>query len=350
MKKIMLAKEELQVIWKALCSKLLNKPVIYFFGLATYGNIGDIAISIASEAFILQNSKRVLITINDSVSVRLAKVLRHFVTENDCVVFQGGGNMGNIYQIIESERENVFREFNHTNALQIQLPSSVNFNAIDEKDEDLNLIYDKVHVFTREAASYAEANKLSLGMRYLVPDIVFSLANTMPGLFSNVFKEKDSKIKRILVIRRQDEERVISEGFDQLVSSLRVNSDFDVTFTDTVIEVPNLSVRTDEFRKKLLSAKLSEIEKADIVITDRLHGMILALLSKIPVVAFDNSTHKIRSTCRQWLKDYPDLYFLESNQSVNVDDLRKWYSSSNQSRPNLYSDFEQLTNLLKDRN
>ena len=61
----------------------------------------------------------------------------------------------------------------------------------------------------------------------------------------------------------------------------------------------NISPRRREF---FLNKKLDEFAKAEIVITDRLHGMIFATITGTPCIAFDNLSNKV-SGVYEWIMD-----------------------------------------------
>ena len=61
-----------------------------------------------------------------------------------------------------------------------------------------------------------------------------------------------------------------------------------------------------EWKKKVAGARL--------VVTDRLHGMILSLVAGTPCLVLPNSNHKIRQTWKDWLLDVPQLKFIEPEQ------------------------------------
>lgn len=69
---------------------------------------------------------------------------------------------------------------------------------------------------------------------------------------------------------------------------------------------------------KLLSNKIQQFAEAQLVITDRLHGMILCILSGTPCLVLPNSNHKIRQTYLNWLKDHPRVIFVEIENFTQV--------------------------------
>ena len=57
-----------------------------------------------------------------------------------------------------------------------------------------------------------------------------------------------------------------------------------------------------EDRQGQLQELLDAFRKAEIVVTDRLHGMIFSAITGTPCVAFRNRNHKIKSTYDSWLR------------------------------------------------
>ena len=47
-----------------------------------------------------------------------------------------------------------------------------------------------------------------------------------------------------------------------------------------------------ENREQLLKQKIEEFQSAELVITDRLHGMIFSVITGTPCIAFDNLMRK----------------------------------------------------------
>lgn len=339
--------EKVAIICKTVWLFMLKKPKILYFGAATYGNVGDLAITYASEKFLREKSGRKVIMINDSISVMMAGRLRRFITPKDIVVFQGGGNFGDIYPIIEREREQVFSRVHCKQPLMIQMPTSINYEDSDRISfSKIRNIYSYVSIFARESKSYRTGKAMALGRDLaLVPDIVCTL---IPEVMSQHLQHRP-EYSTIIVIRRSDNERQPNNVMEKLIHSYASNSKINVVYTDTVVDVPALSIRTEKSRRQIVDDKISEIAKADVVITDRLHGMILSRVAQVPVIAFDNSTHKIKHTVSDWLSDDEGVLFVDSNESLSVSKVDEWYYDAINTNKSAHFDFEPLTNKIQFR-
>ena len=73
--------------------------------------------------------------------------------------------------------------------------------------------------------------------------------------------------------------------------------------------------------------KLRQLSSAEIVITDRLHGMISSVVAGTKCFAFDNLTGKIHSTKNLWLNKLKTVRILNTSEDfiknidlLNIDD------------------------------
>lgn len=72
-------------------------------------------------------------------------------------------------------------------------------------------------------------------------------------------------------------------------------------------------------REPIVKSKLKEFSNSQIVVTDRLHGMIFAALTGTPCIALNNSDRKVEGVYA-WLSDLPFIFFAK-----NIDDLNKFF-------------------------
>ena len=56
--------------------------------------------------------------------------------------------------------------------------------------------------------------------------------------------------------------------------------------------------------------KLEEFASSEIVVTDRLHGMIFAALTETPCIVVNSMSHKLRG-CYEWIKSLDYIRFVE---------------------------------------
>src|SRR5690606_38729518 len=106
-----------------------------------------------------------------------------------------------------------------------------------------------------------------------VPDIVMTMNKVNAAI----------PRKGVLLVIRNDEERVLTDqercALDEFAQSI---SD-QVNHSDMHY---HKHVRTAEERQVMLAYKFQQFQSAELVFTDRLHGMILAAITGTPCIAF----------------------------------------------------------------
>src|SRR5699024_8947075 len=109
----------------------------------------------------------------------------------------------------------------------------------------------------------------------------------------------------------------IDRYFTNSMKELLVQNQKKVTYSDTISE--NNSIDTMELREKIVNTKINEIADNDMVITDRLHGMILSILAHRPSVILQNGKPNIQSTVKTWLDSCPLVFYLEETNISNLE-------------------------------
>lgn len=123
----------------------------------------------------------------------------------------------------------------------------------------------------------------------------------------HIIKDKTILIQGGGYLGRRDKEKVVSEDEKQGIIKLleKIYSD-DITYTDTVLSF-------DVSQKKRLmyvSQKIEQFSKAEIVVTDRLHGMVMAYLAGTKVIAFGNCNYKVKGIY-EWIKTCPEISYID---------------------------------------
>ena len=86
-----------------------------------------------------------------------------------------------------------------------------------------------------------------------------------------------------------------------------------VEFYDTHIKKTKLSVNE---RKVELNKIWKQFESSEWIITDRLHGMIFAFITRTPAIVIPNNNHKIGS-CYEWIRNCGYIFFVP-DPSINI--------------------------------
>ena len=305
---------------------LINAP--------TYGNIGDLAIAIAEKKFIKDNLQQYeyMEVLEIEFKDRLEE-MKKLLTSEDVIVLTGGGNMGSEYICFEETRRTVIEEF--PNNKIIIMPQTIYFHDTPLGKEELEKtkkIYNNhkyLTVVAREKVSFEIMKKEFSNVNIiLAPDIVMYLNETKTEKRTGVVmamrndKEKTLNIDRIEDIEKDlleleyKKEKV--EQIDENRIYVTINNVLDNEETNKVEKYTCMSrgqCIIGDMRDKVFQEKLDEFRSAELVITDRLHGMIFAAITSTPCIAFGNYNYKIESSF-EWLKEQKFIKFLRDTNNL----------------------------------
>ncbi|MCG7199117.1 polysaccharide pyruvyl transferase family protein [Marinobacter pelagius] len=283
----------------------------FIFLAADYGNIGDLAITAAQEEFIRSTLKNhALVRVPISRTRTQLSSIKNQINDTDLVTIIGGGNMGSLYLDIEELRQLVIRTF--PNNRIVCFPQTLDWDDSYQSLQALERIvkvyssHPDIHIFARESITrkklvslFAEFPNVKLGY---APDIVLSASGTVLG------GNDESSPSGILRCLRNDKERSLDVERDRMLEEALASTGEAVEETDTHTGGARLS---KEECAKLLASKVNQFRSARVVVTDRLHGMILSTLAGTPCLALPNANHKVRQTYLDWLSQHTRVAFIE---------------------------------------
>ena len=120
-----------------------------------------------------------------------------------------------------------------------------------------------------------------------------------------------------LLCFRADKESVISaetaQGYEKHLKAIGM----EVGWTSTLHEGEHCGDIVLEKRKETVYAKLEEFGKASLIITDRLHAMIMCALVGTPCIAFDNISKKVSGVYNDWLKELPYIRIADTGDDID---------------------------------
>lgn len=269
-----------------------EKQNVFIIGTPDHGNMGDQAIWYATQK-LLKNYFPAANVVDVDMSDFETDIegIAHLIQKQDILILQGGGNFGNYYMDDEMIRRSVISQFRNNRI--IMFPQTVYFSEDAEGKEELErsvCIYNKnknLVLIARDAESFECLKANFTNDMYMLPDVVLSL-NAI-----NMEKER----KGVLICLRSDKESVMNhQNVDEIESFLKDRIS-EIRYTDT-----QMDNYCKENRELLLKQKIKEFQSAELVITDRLHGMIFAAITGTPCIAFDNFNAKVKKVYA-YLKD-----------------------------------------------
>lgn len=288
---------------RLMCSE---KSRLILVMLPEHGNLGDHAIAIAEEKFLRQYFQEYeLICITTNEFYLLHDYLIKYIQPSDILFFQGGGYIGDLWGNGKTFKKiiNLFPD-----NIKIILPNSLAYEEDYQVNSSLALkelreLYSdkKLYIFFRDIHSFQFYIQNGFVKRcYYFPDMAMFLSNTFQNNINH------NLCKKVLLCLRNDKEKIFHEErkIKQILKILGL--EYFEADTHLYRKVP----KHEEM--KYISELVKTFQSSRLIITDRLHGMVLAVICGIPCVVFDNSTHKISSVF-EWIKERPNVALCREN-------------------------------------
>lgn len=263
---------------------------------ADYGNLGDVAITLAQGQFLESCLPgHAILFFPCAATFTQMKALKRVCTQDDLITIVGGGNMSDMYASLEDARRFIVEQFPKNRI--ISFPQTMDFSPSRKGRAELvasRKVYSRhrsLHLIARESVTYQAMQAAFPGVSvHLAPDIVLSSSVAMP----------ERRRSGVLLCIRSDWESGFKEADRSLYMERMQSSLPEATVTDTVIageeRLPVLE------RQAQLQELLDRFGSAEVVVTDRLHGMIFCAITGTPCVVLENSNHKVRATHAGWLQ------------------------------------------------
>lgn len=239
------------------------------------------------------------------------------ICKQDIILIPGGGWIGTLWKV-SGELFLSFLETFKDNRI-IVFPQTIYFENTTYGAAQKKRFYDAVKnckdilLYVRDTNSYRflqnQMPEQNSKIQYrLAPDMVLSL---QPGI-------QMPKKEYILFVMRQDLEKVTDEGQIEQLKKRITDSGMEIRYGDTHTS----KAVAPQNRETALHKKWEEFAKARLVITDRLHGMLFAVINGTPCIALDNLSNKVKGVYDEWLTDNPGVCFLNA-ETLSDDALYK---------------------------
>ncbi len=289
--------QELKDKHENILNLIADRDVVYL-DIPVYDNIGDLLIMHGTLKLFKENN------IDVTSMLSCTNFYDNSIEKESVIVFQGGGNLGDLYTNHQHFREKVIGKFKNNTI--IILAQSIYFRSNSNYEKCCNIFKDHsdLHIFTRDVTSYDLAKEMSENV-YLASDLAHQLypisAEKCSSQNESIFIKRDDA-ESILDIHDQDstdwnkvvkkhkpKTRMIKKLF-KLSSFLHLNQ-----FTSNYLAqiwINHSYTLVDE--AILLFSQCKKIK------TDRLHAHILACLMDKRNEVYDNSYKKIFNYIDSW--------------------------------------------------
>lgn len=264
-------------------------------------NVGDSAIWLGARAY-LQSRHVPVVHMSSGRLYNPSRVRRH-LDQGTVVVLSGGGNLGDLYPNFQRHRERVIGDL--TGAKIVQLPQTVHFEEDGAMKRSLERLasHPDLVVLARDSRSYELLNVANV-KTHLCPDLshlLFPLIRASPGSGTVVIARTDKE--------RADPQAPYEKGWHDWPEAPRDATAFLRKATAGASKLPGLPQSVQNSLWTMVWPRLARgrverarhiLERFENVATDRLHGLLLAVLLHRRVVAVDNSYGKVFAYLNTW--------------------------------------------------
>lgn len=264
-----------------------------------HGNLGDHAIA-SAEAKLLQRAQIDYFEIPDHQLNALNRCNLLGIMNGFPIMVNGGGNMGTLWFDAEKTHRRIIQK--NPKSKVFIFPNTLFYEDTDwgrSEFERSIQIYNRhkgLFLYAREKHSYEIMKKAYRNVR-LIPDMVFSLNESARNL----------PRQGCLLCLRNDCERTRTDEQDRILRE-QVHRLFGDAVRDTTMVVKG-GVRAEQ-RSEALEQKFAEFAAAELVITDRLHGMIFCAITGTPCIVINSRSPKVRG-CYEWIQNLGYIAFTD---------------------------------------
>jgi exopolysaccharide biosynthesis predicted pyruvyltransferase EpsI/cellulose synthase/poly-beta-1,6-N-acetylglucosamine synthase-like glycosyltransferase len=285
-------------------------PKIFLVDTPEHPNIGDAAIACGEYEFIRKyyaNYK--IVEVSDCSFEQRYKQMRAIISNDDIIFIHGGGNLGTLYLHHEQIRRRVLSDY--PNNKTVILPQTIYFSEDIAGHNELKVSVDiynqhkKLVLLTRGLKSLEFARKHFTNARCAN---ALDAALMLNGKFS--FDRKGI----LLCVRdladesgfNQEEYNLIHEIIFKIDREFCKSNNIHESSDHSKLDIPQI------IRRPIVDDEIKLFAKHKIVVTDRLHGLIFAILTHTPCILLSAYNQKISEFSEQF-HDSNAIFFLDKN-------------------------------------
>lgn len=282
----------------------ITQKRIWYFCVPTHSNLGDQAQACCIEKYFRKFfSDHIVFKLSnnafDFYEEKILMILKEKIKETDLIFFQSGYTFTGIHPY-ENMHRKIVENFPYNKI--VFLPQTVKFKnqKILENVQNFYGKYDNIYFFARAKISYDIYKSIFPEHRnvHCFPDIV----TTEIGNYDFNNNERNG----ILLCVRNDVEKLYSFQEISLFKE-KLQKIAKVSLSDTNSETKENSLK--EYWKKI-EETIDDYAQYQVIITDRYHGTIFALIANTPVIILKTTDHKV-VTGADWFEGvYEDYVYV----------------------------------------
>ncbi len=293
----------------SLMIKRPTSPTAILIGTPTHYNIGDHLIAYNAKCFLKRTCKYdSVIEIPTRIFAHNTKTIANIIKNDVSIFITGGGWMGDLWPDDQNMLERIITTFcNHKIVI---LPQTIYYENAEKKSTQ-KIINKTKNVFSsardltiicRDYLSYKTA------LRYFdIPNITIQLGPDI-GLYSCKYKIANEK-NIIACCLREDLECCLDK--EEIIREIKQFADSKKFYFQKISTINSRPIPV-WYRKNIIKNTKKHFSLPEVIVTDRLHGMIFAAIVGTKCIALDNKTHKVKGVYELWLKDNSNVVMLEN--------------------------------------
>lgn len=269
-----------------------------------HGNVGDLAIAKATAEFLSKMDLKFIETTTEDLK-KLNKLHSLGILNNRRILVHGGGYFGTIWPELDDLFMKIVKKIPDSKILCF--PNTIYYENTPEGQARLKESakifnnHKNIKICAREKISYDMVCGLYNDV-VLMPDMVFSMDES----------ETEHARSGCLICFRDDQEKTLTpEEIENYTKEADILFDGNVRFTN----INNWRYTPIAKRDSTIKDKLDEFKSAELVITDRLHGMIFSAITGTPCIVLNCKSHKITGSY-EWIKYLDYIVLWEKGDSI----------------------------------
>lgn len=282
--------------------KVFKPKTVFLVMTPGGGNLGDHAIAETEKAIL--NELRI-----PYKEILLSDIIRRknlpAIMNGKTILVNGGGNLGTLWFEVEIALREIIKKAPDSNI--ILLPNTIVYEdsswGNDELEQSKKIYNAHKHlkIYARERNSYEMMKSIYKDVS-LVPDVVFSRRES-----------KSDCVRKgcIMSLRRDIEKTRLPSDEASLISFAETTFDKDIRYLDTD---KDYAIACND-RLPEINRFLDEYRSAELVITDRLHGMIFAAITGTPCIVINSRSPKVKG-CYEWIKNFDYIKFCDDVNKI----------------------------------
>ena len=330
---------EFQVLNNISLNELYFDNKLFIIGTSEHSNIGDAAITMGEYEFIKNNfPRRKVIEISTYEFFDKINYITRIINNNDIIFLQGGGNLGN--KFLNEEKVRRFVIDNFPNNKIVILPQTIYFSDDIGNSNELEIskkIYNKhknLTIFTRGKTSLDFANKnFNNAQNHTMIDSALNLNYNFNYARNGI----------LACIRDLDDESGLTkEDYDKIISIINKH-DNNFHFTNNL----HSSDISKMQRNAVVLNQLKLFAKHKLVITDRLHGLILSLMTNTPCIVISSYNYKLQEFL-DILGKNKYVKFIDKDINILDKEIKKTIGLEiSDYRNNFSNEFKKMAEIIK---